>query len=638
MRMPAGLLPFLLVLLVVAPARAEDAPADGAGARGTAEPALARWRAGAGPRAMEDASGWHLLDAQRTPGQSNAVAFAAAQVEPAARARFTGSLRVLEGGDGGAIAFLDTRAHGRRGPAPFVKQWVEPNLEGTFAVGIDVHNPPDKEPFSPWGNYQDLPQREVSLHHDGRELVKRVAPKEFRGDFAELEIDLRFVAGGAEVTVVIAGAKIYDRHFLPHVMPYPMRLALGAGTRGDATTEFDVKDVSFRVEALTKRPRPPLHVELFNHVLTDNSKTFYQTTVDLPPASWAFARVILTLDIHDAGEAWDEWDRNGELSLFDDEGRKLGILPFITSYRTECHWKVDVTPFRPWLHGKRKFEIRAGTTFYKNRGYMMSASLDFHHGTPTLAPVAVRPLWHGTVKYTSDKNPFGGFFMPQEVAVPDDVVTARIRTTTTGHSQVGEFTPSRRTIVFRPDVAEARTYSFDNTLWKTDVYLNPNRPQFGTWKYARAGWAPGDVVHPWWIDLTEVLKPGATARVLYEPKRYTFGKDAPVPSEAECAKASHVIRSFLIFYRQPAPGAFVPAPTLRITGVTKGSNAAKAGMQRGDYLAEYNGARIDTIDDLRAALEAAAASEGKIPAVLYRGTKRIEIELDPGRMGINLGR
>ncbi len=40
----------------------------------------------------------------------------------------------------------------------------------------------------------------------------------------------------------------------------------------------------------------------------------------------------------------------------------------------------------------------------------------------------------------------------------------------------------------------------------------PNRPQFGTWKFSRAGWAPGDVVHPWWIDLTPHLVPGATAR------------------------------------------------------------------------------------------------------------------------------
>ena len=85
-------------------------------------------------------------------------------------------------------------------------------------------------------------------------------------------------------------------------------------------------------------------------------------------------------------QANPEWDRNGEISVYDKEGRKWGIVPFITSYRTECYWQVDVTHFRPLLAGKTRFEVRAGTTFYKNRGYMMSVSLDFYHGKPPLEP------------------------------------------------------------------------------------------------------------------------------------------------------------------------------------------------------------------------------------------------------------
>ena len=56
---------------------------------------------------------------------------------------------------------------------------------------------------------------------------------------------------------------------------------------------------------------------------------------------------------------------------------------------------------------------------------------------------------------------------------------------------------------------------FENTLWKDDCYLNPNRPQFGTWKFSRAGWAPGDVVWPWWIDVSQHMQPGQTAVVRY---------------------------------------------------------------------------------------------------------------------------
>jgi hypothetical protein len=500
-----------------------------------------------------------------------------------------------------------------------------------------VHNPPNREPFGPWGNVLGLPEREISLHWDGREIVKRVAPNEFRGDFANLAIDVEHVVGGAEVTVAIAGAKVYDRYFIAHLHPYESRLAIGAGTRADATTEFDVADLVFRSQEPAARRRPPVHVEVFHHVMTTNKKTSFEAEVDLPPANWAFGRVILTLDIHDGGKMWDEWDRNGHLYVIDDEGRKHDIVPFITSYRTPCHWKVDVTHFRPWLAGKTRFEIAAGTSFYKGRGYLMSVSLDFHHGTPQAEPYAVLPLWEGTAKYRSDENHFRDFFTPRTVEIPEEAAEARIVTTTTGHSQIGEFTPSRRTIVYAPQKGcePASEKRFANVLWKTDCYLNPNRPQFGTWKYPRAGWAPGDVVHPWWIDLTPHLVRGATAELRYEPEPYDFSGAPRQPTEKQIGAASHVVRSYLVLYRAPD---VVAAPTVRITNVAAKSNAAKAGLKAGDYLASYDGKRIDSLEDLRAALKAAEeAGRETVNVVVFRGSKPLEMEMPTGRMGVDIG-
>jgi hypothetical protein len=580
-----------------------------------------------------------VLDATSTPGQSNAFAverqYEGAYEATALRCK----LLVSAGGDGAAFLFLNTAEYGARGPAPFVRSWAEPNLRGTFAVGIDVHNPKTDEMFGPWGNYRGEPEREVSLHWDGREIVKRVAPVEFRGDsvpggWVDCVIDVRHVVGGAEVTMALAGAKVFDRYFVAEMLPYEMRLAVGAGTRTDATTEFDVKDLVFERTESARPRRAPLHFEVFNHVLTDNSKVAFEKEVALPPASWEFGRVILTLDIHDAGSAWDEWDRNGEVSIFTADGKKLGIVPFITSYRTECHWKVDVTHFRPWLSDKARFEVRAGTTFYKNRGYMMSVALDFYHGKPELEPYRVVPIWVGTAKYKSADNHFRDFFTPRTVAIDESAKAARLFVTTTGHSQIGEFVPSKRTIVFRgaPGAPEQR---FANTLWKDDCYLNPNRPQFGTWKFSRAGWAPGDVVRPWWIDLTQYLVPGATAELRYVPEPYDFSGEEQPPAQKEIDKASHVVRAYLILYRAPADT--MPAPALRVTGVADKSNAAKAGVKRGDYLAEYDEKPVHSLADLRAALEAAAQSgREKIPVVVYRGVKRLELELAPGRMGVNL--
>ncbi len=596
-------------------------------AEDSVDPHFSRFDAGDGPD--QNGAVVRLLDEASTKNQSNAVAWDAHGAGRPHDMRFSCKLRVLEGGDGGAFLFLNTREYGRRGPAPFVKSWVEPNLTKTFAVGVDVHNPPSKEQFSPWGNYMDLPQREISLHWDGREIVKRVAPAEFRGDFVVVVVEVRYVTGGADVTVKIGEGVVYDRYFIAHMHPYPARLAIGAQTRADATTQFDVTNISFNVERGGPPRRPPLHVDVFNHVLTNNKKTAYEAEVELPPANWAFGRVIMTIDIHDAGKDWDEWDRNGEVSIWDDEGRRLGIVPFITSYRTECHWKVDVTHFRPWLTGKRRIQIAAGTTFYKNRGYMMSLSLDFHHGTPALAPSRVVPLWVGTAKYKSAENHFQDFFEPQTVTVDDSTKAAKLFCTTTGHSQIGEFTPSKRTLVVGDGEGAAR---FDNTLWKTDVYLNPNRPQFGTWQYARAGWAPGDVVWPWILDLTDHVTPGADTTFAYEPRPYVF--DGPrQPTEKQINAASHVVRTYLVLYREPTD--LVAAPILLVTNVQADSNAAKAGMKRGDYLATYDDKQIDSVDDLRAAIKGAADKE-EVSVVIFRGTERIELTLKPGRMGINL--
>lgn len=594
-----------------------------------AEPHLSRFGEGEGPREADGVH--HLLDAARSRGQSNAVAFdrthEGARESVALRCR----LRVLEGGDGGAFLFLSTAEYGARGPAPFVRDWTAPNLRGTFAVGVDVHDPPNDEPFGPWGNVQGLPEREVSLHWDGREIVKRLAPEEFRGDFADCEIALRHVIGGAEATVRLGGATVYDRFFVPGLLPYESRLAIGAGTRADAATEFDVSEIAFEAGEPAAPRRAPLRYEVFHHVLTDNSKTAFEAEVDLPPPEWALGRVILTLDIHDAGEDWDEWDRCGEISVLAADGTRHGIVPFITSYRTPCHWEVDVTHFRPWLAGRTRLEVAAGTNFYKNRGYRMSVALEFHHGTPELEPWRVIPLWNGTAHYRSPENRFRDFFTPRTVEVDAEARAARVFLTTTGHSQVGEFTPSKRTVVFAP--ANGPERRFESVLWKTDCYLNPNRPQYGTWKYPRAGWAPGDVVRPWWIDLTGCAEPGTVAELRYEPEPYELGEDVPAN---EAAKASQVVRSYLILWRAPA-ATTVPAPALRVTDVVQDGNAAKAGVKPGDFLLSYDGRTLDSRDDLLAAIDAAvAAKKEQVELVVYRGPERLELALGPGRMGVGL--
>lgn len=617
-----------LALLAPATARGDGpaaAPAD-------AGPVLAAYGAGAGPAVRGTTVA--LLDDARTPGQTNTAAWPRAAAGAFERWRLTARLTVLEGGDGGALAWLPTARYGVRGPAPALPSWVEPNLPGVFAVAFDVHNPKHEEMFTPWGNYQDLPQREVALHLDGREVVKRVAPVEFRGAPADVAVDVEFVPGGAEVTVTVAGAKVYDRWFVAEAVPYEARVAVGASTRADATTKFDVDGLVASFDA-PATPRPPsVRFEAFHHVRSDARRQAFDATLDLPPRAWAFARVLCTVELHDAGDAWDEWDRVGAVSVLADDGTAFAIVPFITSYRTPCRWVVDVTAFRPWLAGRRTLRVAAGTDFYKGRGFLMSVTLDFVPGPVALEPSLVVPLWVGEAAYRSDEHRYRDFFVPRDVDVPADAAAVRFRATVTGHSQVGEFTPSTRTLLVGPKDAPP-TARFPSPLWKADVYLNPNRPQAGTWQFSRAGWAPGDVVAPWVEDLTAAAPPGRTVTVQYEADPYTFPAGEPRPPAEEVAAARQVVNACLVVYRRPTD--LVTPPTLRVLDVVAGGNAAAAGVRPGDWLASYDGRDVATPDALRAAVKAAATpGREAVPAVLWRGAERLDVTLKPGLLGVHL--
>ena len=88
--------------------------------------------------------------------------------------------------------------------------------------------------------------------------------------------------------------------------------------------------------------------------------------------------------------------------------------------------------------------------------------------------------------------------------------------------------------------------SFENELWKTDNYLNPCRPQGGTWKYDRAGWAPGDVVRPWEIDLRDFAGKRAL-KIDYKLDEYVN------ENRGQTWAPFHLTESHLVLYRQPEP-------------------------------------------------------------------------------------
>jgi hypothetical protein len=614
-----GLL-IVLVMTLAVQAAGSDAPP-------VADTSWSLSRYGEGSGARFDQEVFHLLDGNAAKNQANTVGFDRRHEGAFDRVEFSCKLRVTEGAEGGYIALLDTKEYAASGPAPYLPMLEAPGFRNSFALGIDVSNPRNEDWFRGPGNFYGHPEREVSLHWNGREIVKRRAAKEFRGSgLVDWTVRLEFVSGGARITVRFSDCTIYDRYFISGMQPYEFRLAMGART-GKAETAFDVKEPNLTATC-SSAPRPgPVSFNIFNYVQTTRAKGRHTAELDLPPKNWAFGRVVMKIRIH-GGSRWDEWDRCADVGVERSDGGALKLVRFITSYKTPCHWEVDVTDFRSLLAGRTRFFINAGT-IYEDKGFLMSVDLDFHPGRPERFARKVIPLWCGTVRYQSDADPFGGFYEDRTIEIGEETIAARLHLVHTGHSQVGEFTPASRTVKCNGSV-------FENVLWRDDCYLNPNRPQYGTWKFSRAGWAPGDVCHPWLIDVSSCLEPGKEALFQYVPQKYEFGEGEPRPEPEALSAANHVVSSYLILYEDSA--GLVDAPTVLILKVSPGTAATEAGLKNGDYLFSYDGIRLFSRDDVdRAKKRALAAGRKKVKLVVYRGSEKMEINFPTGQMGVSLG-
>ncbi len=60
-------------------------------------------------------------------------------------------------------------------------------------------------------------------------------------------------------------------------------------------------------------------------------------------------------------------------------------------------------------------------------------------------------------------------------------------------------------------------------------------------------------------------------------------------------------------------------------------------MKAGDFIAQYDGTPVTTMEELRAALRGAVdAGQERVSVVVYRGSTRLELDLPTGQMGVNL--
>lgn len=428
-------------------------------------------------------------------------------------------------------------------PEEFV--WDEPNAEHAIAVGFDVHNPPptDIEPdengrvmgwFDPMGNWYDRPQREISLHVNTRERINTLSPVEFRtGEWMEVMVHARYILGGVHVKVILDGQTVIDEDLWD---VRPMRLHAMVGTEGDS---IEIKDLSIVSSTVLDTTIPePIRLVAFDEEFMENARRL-KSDVDFTAIPESVGRVIATLRLSEPEVGYDHWDKKGTIGLTvlpenteDEEavGERFELFRFITPYRRGWTWHMDVTDLLPLFTDSRTIDAHIGTYM---KGWDVSFALDFYPGQLDRTPIEVITLWSGNADIGDPEKPVSEFYVPREINVPEGVTHARVRATVTGHGMspnsknAGEFMPIWRTMIISSDSNEGNvieqdfiTMSARDQLWNTDVYLNPCRPQGGTWKFDRSGWAPGSKVEPWIVDVQPEFMFGELIRVEYELDDY----------------------------------------------------------------------------------------------------------------------
>ncbi len=473
---------------------------------------------------------------------SNAVAFPLTAPGTYRRVEASFTFTLSKGAHGGSFLLLDTAKYGKKGPAPKFTAWEEPNLPGALALALDTWDPPTCQWFDVHGNVHHRPQREISIHFDGKELLNLLSPVEFRDEKPHrIDFTIQYGAGGARLDILLDQVPLLSNRFVPGIRPFESRAAFG-GRTGEYTTDMTLDDIRVRwldpAPAREIRPRP-IQVSTFHKTLIRMERRSARETFRLPAPGLQVKRIILTLTLEPGPGGWDPWDRSASVYVFKGSER-FEILRYITPFARAWSWKADVTDYQSLLRGKTEMGLSIGSWVGgkdkqgRPKGFRVSVDLDYFPGKPERTAREVRNLWNLDYHFGNTEEKILAAFPEKKISIPSWADSARLRFIVTGHGQTGEFTPLDR-------VLEINGRTWFNRLWKTDVYLNPCRPQGGTWKFDRAGWGPGWLVAPWDFDLTPFFGKDRVIRARYRPLPYRL---AP----GERLQASHEVESQLILY------------------------------------------------------------------------------------------
>jgi len=516
-----------------------------------------------------------LINGGRATNHNNAVIFPDLINNEAAIEVFIFSLYLTKGAKGAGLALVAKSLTQDDSLSFKAESWEMPNFPGALGLGINVYNPPTSHWFNEFGNYYSRPEREISIHWDNQEKIRVLSPVEFRSDehlsrAYKFILTVHYLTGGAVVNVAIEDTLVINDFFIAEMKQYEKQPVFGGSTT-ELTCSIGLTEFSFQTSGVCSRYHLLETQALLSNEIFHSANQRPEYFITFPLNTNQADQVILTLDLSGPPGGVSDWDVTGTIYLVDEKETQFEILRYITPYRRPYVWKVDVTHFLPLFIGTKKIIGRLDTwepvadDQQQQVGWKVTAKLDFYQtlekeksGTVPnhqnnsqetelliirdLKPFLVQNLWSGSFEYGNPEYPQKGMLKDYHIEIPRGAKTALLRITTSGHGMypnsdnAAEFRPAERWIYINGD-------EYYNLLWKTDNYLNPCRPQDGTWKFDRAGWAPGSIVHSWNINLEKYILQDQIINISYQPDDYINNH------KGETWDPFHIIETQIIFYQ-----------------------------------------------------------------------------------------
>ena len=254
----------------------------------------------------------------------------------------------------------------------------------------------------------------------------------------------------------------------------------------------------------------------------------------------------------------DDYDRIARMFICDEDGSNCNeAARWITPFDRQPHHLTDISPFISMLKPGGNKMVKFQESGWPNS--LLTMRFRFYHGDDlTDTPQEFQPMWVGTIPFNPD---FDTNTPPIVFEVPDDATKVEFVSYITGHGwgcdgfNCAEFCNSKHTFTVNGGVYEFETsypeagdndYCMEPETIATGV--KPN--QYGTWGYGRAGWCPGQDVHPMITDITNSISIGEENVIDYDACRVQGNSCVTAPvcqGDGYCPEIA--VSSYIIIWR-----------------------------------------------------------------------------------------